>query len=539
MTNARAVPRSRGGARVLRRLSVGVRRRHPVVNQPSLDGRPAGQHRAVRPRGKDLKHHGFTFVGSTIVYSFLQSVGVVDDHLVTCPCQAARSRARARSAPMRLGTGSCEELLRRAERATLATLHPTRGVDAVPVCFSYADGRVAVPVDRVKAKSSTVLQTGTEPRCGSARRAALRPLGRRRLVPLVVGAGLARTGRRPRAEERSALESGCSEPSTASTRAGPLPTCWSSGSPGLIGWAATADGAPTVTVPSLAMTAVSSGHDPPPNARVDQAVQLVLGVVVVGRGPHHRRRVRGRHVQTGPGASLTETLMPAAEAPPRHLGRPWPGPVKVTMPDRRVPAVVDLDPVDGRPAAAQPLRARSVDSRGDGVDAQGQGMVDGHARAQVGGHREPRTRGIGPPRPAAGNGSASSHTAALPPMPGGRARSAKSRLRRRAARFPGARAATCDRWRWPRRSRFGPRRPEAVRRSGRRRESNGTPARRQTSPASSTGLTRPRWVPTWVTDTRATRSVERSDASASRSSVPSAVLGTTSMVRSGQLAHLE
>jgi DNA-3-methyladenine glycosylase I len=34
---------------------------------------------------KDLKRRGFTFVGSTIVYSFLQAVGVVDDHLVTCP----------------------------------------------------------------------------------------------------------------------------------------------------------------------------------------------------------------------------------------------------------------------------------------------------------------------------------------------------------------------------------------------------------------------------------------------------------------------
>jgi DNA-3-methyladenine glycosylase I len=34
---------------------------------------------------KDLKRRGFTFVGSTIVYSFLQTVGVVDDHVVGCP----------------------------------------------------------------------------------------------------------------------------------------------------------------------------------------------------------------------------------------------------------------------------------------------------------------------------------------------------------------------------------------------------------------------------------------------------------------------
>jgi DNA-3-methyladenine glycosylase I len=33
---------------------------------------------------KDLKERGFTFVGSTIIYSHLQAVGIVNDHLVTC-----------------------------------------------------------------------------------------------------------------------------------------------------------------------------------------------------------------------------------------------------------------------------------------------------------------------------------------------------------------------------------------------------------------------------------------------------------------------
>ena len=33
---------------------------------------------------RDLKKRGFTFVGSTIVYAFLQAAGVVNDHLVTC-----------------------------------------------------------------------------------------------------------------------------------------------------------------------------------------------------------------------------------------------------------------------------------------------------------------------------------------------------------------------------------------------------------------------------------------------------------------------
>jgi len=33
---------------------------------------------------KDLKRRGFRFVGSTIVYAFMQAVGLVNDHLMTC-----------------------------------------------------------------------------------------------------------------------------------------------------------------------------------------------------------------------------------------------------------------------------------------------------------------------------------------------------------------------------------------------------------------------------------------------------------------------
>jgi DNA-3-methyladenine glycosylase I len=33
---------------------------------------------------KDLKRRGFNFVGSTICYAFMQAVGMVNDHLVTC-----------------------------------------------------------------------------------------------------------------------------------------------------------------------------------------------------------------------------------------------------------------------------------------------------------------------------------------------------------------------------------------------------------------------------------------------------------------------
>ncbi|MCP5085229.1 MAG: DNA-3-methyladenine glycosylase I [Rhodobacteraceae bacterium] len=34
---------------------------------------------------KDLKKRGFNFCGPTIVYAFMEAVGIVNDHLVTCP----------------------------------------------------------------------------------------------------------------------------------------------------------------------------------------------------------------------------------------------------------------------------------------------------------------------------------------------------------------------------------------------------------------------------------------------------------------------
>jgi len=35
----------------------------------------------------DLKSRGFSFVGPVIIYSYLQAIGVYDDHLDSCPCK--------------------------------------------------------------------------------------------------------------------------------------------------------------------------------------------------------------------------------------------------------------------------------------------------------------------------------------------------------------------------------------------------------------------------------------------------------------------
>ena len=61
---------------------------------------------------------------------------------------------------MRLAAGRCEDLLRASDHGVLTTLHPDRGVDAVPTCFVVdpAARAVAIPIDRVKPKSSVDLQ---------------------------------------------------------------------------------------------------------------------------------------------------------------------------------------------------------------------------------------------------------------------------------------------------------------------------------------------------------------------------------------------
>jgi DNA-3-methyladenine glycosylase I len=53
---------------------------------------------------KDLKKRGFTFVGSTICYAFMQATGMVNDHLVDCFRYRAVYQPAARSSSSRAAT---------------------------------------------------------------------------------------------------------------------------------------------------------------------------------------------------------------------------------------------------------------------------------------------------------------------------------------------------------------------------------------------------------------------------------------------------
>jgi len=59
-----------------------------VDGQPIQNRWTGGEIPAETPLSKaisrDLREHGFRFVGPTIVYAFMQSVGMVNDHVVSC-----------------------------------------------------------------------------------------------------------------------------------------------------------------------------------------------------------------------------------------------------------------------------------------------------------------------------------------------------------------------------------------------------------------------------------------------------------------------
>lgn len=56
----------------------------PIVNEWRSVAELPAETELSKVIAKDLKKRGFRFVGPTLVYSFMQSVGMVDDHTVDC-----------------------------------------------------------------------------------------------------------------------------------------------------------------------------------------------------------------------------------------------------------------------------------------------------------------------------------------------------------------------------------------------------------------------------------------------------------------------
>ena len=56
----------------------------PLQNQWQYSEQVPAETALAQRMSKDLKARGFKFVGPTIVYAFMQAVGMVNDHLVAC-----------------------------------------------------------------------------------------------------------------------------------------------------------------------------------------------------------------------------------------------------------------------------------------------------------------------------------------------------------------------------------------------------------------------------------------------------------------------
>ncbi|EUJ36442.1 DNA-3-methyladenine glycosylase I [Listeria weihenstephanensis FSL R9-0317] len=57
----------------------------PIINHWTDMAQMPAQNELSQQISKDLKKRGFTFVGPVIIYSYLQAIGMIDDHVITCP----------------------------------------------------------------------------------------------------------------------------------------------------------------------------------------------------------------------------------------------------------------------------------------------------------------------------------------------------------------------------------------------------------------------------------------------------------------------
>lgn len=66
----------------------------PIVNRPRRRGDVPASSPESDALSRDLKARGFKFVGTTIVYAFMQAAGLVNDHWVSCPRHRICARLR-------------------------------------------------------------------------------------------------------------------------------------------------------------------------------------------------------------------------------------------------------------------------------------------------------------------------------------------------------------------------------------------------------------------------------------------------------------
>jgi DNA-3-methyladenine glycosylase I len=75
----------------------------PASERPTQFDKPSLTANSTSPTSvrlsKDLKRRGWSFVGPTTVYAFMQAMGLVNDHLDGCHCRAEATQLRQRLTP--------------------------------------------------------------------------------------------------------------------------------------------------------------------------------------------------------------------------------------------------------------------------------------------------------------------------------------------------------------------------------------------------------------------------------------------------------
>ena len=95
VTNARSLLAMHEQGESLAELVWGFVDATPVDNRYATMAEVPGSTPASIAMSRELKRRGFTFVGPTICYAFMQAAGLVNDHLLSCPGHARVIAARA------------------------------------------------------------------------------------------------------------------------------------------------------------------------------------------------------------------------------------------------------------------------------------------------------------------------------------------------------------------------------------------------------------------------------------------------------------
>ena len=105
------------------RYEPGPQARPPVLDHAAL--LQLGQSPESKALSKDLRRRGWSFVGPTTVYAFMEAMGLVNDHLEGCDRRPETERERQRFPPPRAPPGGRGPAAQGTMRLMFDTMAPT------------------------------------------------------------------------------------------------------------------------------------------------------------------------------------------------------------------------------------------------------------------------------------------------------------------------------------------------------------------------------------------------------------------------------